>query len=406
MRFLLPLAWGWLGLAGPLWALVGAVALPRIYRRRGLDPRLAPHAGVLVGMAAGMPGLVLLALGTPPLDRRRFILLPALAAVAEIGIGLRLAVPDSICIADPGYTLNQLQNGLVLGAVFATVAVGLTLIYSVLGVVSFCHGQFVMLGGVAAYLLLSGPLAVNPVVAVPLVGILALAAGIVVEKALLGPLNRRTVERPDEYAILITFGFGIFLQYALLGLLGPTSGIRAPRYTDRPWFGLDSTSLQFAGLRIDTNLLIAGLIGLALFAALTWFLRSTWWGRALRAVAAHPQAATVAGIDSGRTFTLAFGMGSMLAGMAGAGLVPALTFPIPDIAGQMAIRSYVIVVLGGLGSVPGAFIGGLFIGAVEALGAGCFPDPSKGAIYQPAFGLLIFAAVLLLRPQGLFGRRR
>jgi branched-chain amino acid transport system permease protein len=77
---------------------------------------------------------------------------------------------------------------------------------------------------------------------------------------------------------------------------------------------------------------------------------------------------------------------------------------VPDVGGQAAIRSFVIIILGGMGSVPGAFLGGLIIGVVEALGAGCYPDPSKGAAYKTAFGLIIFIAMLLMRPKGLFGR--
>ena len=126
----------------------------------------------------------------------------------------------------------------------------------------------------------------------------------------------------------------------------------------------------------------------------------------LRAVSQNREAAGVAGINARQAFTLAFALGSALAGMAGATLVAVLNFPVPDIAGQAALRSYVIIVLGGLGSVAGAWLGGIFIGVVEALGAGCFPDPNRAAAYQLAFPLIIFALVLLIRPQGFFGRAR
>jgi branched-chain amino acid transport system permease protein len=115
------------------------------------------------------------------------------------------------------------------------------------------------------------------------------------------------------------------------------------------------------------------------------------------------QAAAVTGINPLRMNTLAFGIGCMLAGMSGAALIPVFTW-VPWVGMAASTRSYVIIVLGGLGSVPGALFGGLIIGLVEALGAGCYPDPSKGAAYRTAFGLLIFAVVLLVRPTGLFGR--
>jgi branched-chain amino acid transport system permease protein len=116
------------------------------------------------------------------------------------------------------------------------------------------------------------------------------------------------------------------------------------------------------------------------------------------------QAAAVVGIDPGAVFLWAFGIGTALASLAGAALVPAFNFQVPEMAAQTAIRSYVIVVLGGLGSLRGALLGALFLGVVEALTAGCYPDASKGATYQVTSGLLVFLVVLLVRPQGFFGR--
>ena len=135
-----------------------------------------------------------------------------------------------------------------------------------------------------------------------------------------------------------------------------------------------------------------------------WLLYRTWLGRSFRAVAMDRQAATVVGIDAGRVFVLAFAIGTMLAGLAGAALVPAFNFVVPDMAASTGIACYVIVVLGGLGSVPGALLGGLGLGLAQAAVAGCYPDPSKGATYQEAAGIVMFLLVLLFRPQGLFGR--
>ncbi|HZD71821.1 MAG TPA: branched-chain amino acid ABC transporter permease [Actinomycetes bacterium] len=396
----------WLALAGPIWGLAGSAALPRRYRRHGRDPRLARPAGALVGLSLGLPGVVALWWRLPRLRRWWSVAAPAAVLALELLAAFRLLAPDNSCVRSPGYVADQLGNGLLVGAVIATAAIGLTLIFSVLGVVSFTHGQLVMAGGVASYLLLGNLWHVQPLLAIPLVGVMGFAAGAIIDRMLLTPLHRGRVDRPDEYAILVTFGFGIFLQYALLGVLGPTSGLRTARYTDTSLLGLHPGASAFTvgPLRVDTNLLVAGIVGLVLCTLLAVFLRYTWLGRSLRAVSENPQAASVAGVNADRSFTLAFALGGMLAAMAGATLVPVLVFPVPDIAGQMSIRSFVVVVLGGLGSVPGAFLGGLFVGAVEALGAGCYPDPSKGAVYQSAFGLVIFALVLLARPQGFFGR--
>lgn len=377
--------------------------LPRRYRTRSLDPRLAALAGGLWGAALGVPALAYLYAFTPRLRRGPHAWAPAVLLAAELLTAFRLVYPTNICVTSPGYVANQVQTGLTVGAIYAAMAAGLTLIYSVQGIISFAHGQFVMFGGVLAYLLLAGGWHVNAVFAIPVIGLCSLVLGMLVERTLLTPLHKGRIERPGEYAILITFGLGMVLQYALVGALGNPTGIRAPRYTDRPLFGLDTSVIQLGALRIRTDYLIAGLIGLVLFAALTWFLHRTWVGKSFRAVAQNPGAAAVAGIDSGRAFTLAFGVGTMLAGMSGAALVPAMNFPVPDIASQAAIRSYVVIVLGGMGSVMGSLVGGLFLGVVEAMTAACFPDPSRGATYQVAAGLLLFAVILLVRPQGFFG---
>ena len=191
---------------------------------------------------------------------------------------------------------------------------------------------------------------------------------------------------------------------ALVGALGNPIAVRAARYTDRPLFGIDRAIFEFAGMRMRTDLLIAGAIGLMIFVALSCVLYRTWTGRSFRAVSMDRQAAAVVGIDPGAVFLWAFGIGTALASLAGAALVPAFNFQVPEMAAQTAIRSYVIVVLGGLGSLRGALLGALFLGVVEALTAGCYPDPSKGATYQVTSGLLVFLAVLLVRPQGFFGR--
>jgi branched-chain amino acid transport system permease protein len=382
---------------------VGAAHLPRRYRARRADPRLAGLAGGLWGAALGPAGLAWLHRRVPALRRGPHVVVPALVLGGELVWLFARGFPTDPCVRDGLYVLDQIHTGLTVGLVYATMAVGLTLIYSVQRIVSFTHGQFVMFGGVTAFLLLRDS-PVTPYAAIPVVAVVSLVVGVGVAAILLRPVQAGTVERPDEYAILMTFGFGLFLTYALVGTLGAPVAVRTPRYTDRPWFGLDTAVVQAGAFRIRTDLVIAGVIGVLSFAALGWVLYRTWLGRSFRAVSMDRTAAAVSGIDAGRVFVLAFGVGTMLAAISGAALVPAFNFQVPEMAAQTAIRSYVIVVLGGLGSVRGALLGGLFLGVVEALTAGCYPDPSKGATYQVASGLLVFLGVLLVRPQGFFGR--
>ena len=394
----------WMALAGPLWSTVGAILLPRRYRTRCADPRLAGVAAGLWGATLGPVGLVWLYRSVPSLRRGVHVGVPAIVLLGELLALFALTNPSSTCVTDGAYLADQVQNGLTVGLVYGAMAAGLTLIYSVQRIISFSHGQFVMLGGVSAFLILQ-QLSVNPVAVIPIVAVITLLLGMLVAATLLRPIQTGRAERPDEYAILMTFGLGVFMTYALVGILGSPVGVRAPRYTDRPLLGLDASIVELGAIRLRVDLLIAGGIGLAVFVGLIWVLYRTWLGRSLRAVSMDRQAAAVVGIDSGRVFILAFGLGCMLAGIAGAALVPALNFQVPDMAAQTAIRSYVIVVLGGLGSVPGALVGALFLGVTESLTAACYPDPTKGATYQVAAGLVIFLAVLLLRPQGFFGRR-
>lgn len=394
----------WLVLAGPLWAIFGSRVVSRRYRTRGLDPRRTRVAGALAGAAFGPIGVGWLYTSTPDLSGRRYLLVPSVAVTGTLWLLFRVNFPENACNTSLAYVTNQVQNGLSLGLVYAAMAVGLTLIFSVLNIISFAHGQFFMLGGVIGYFLATQVWGLNAVVGIPLAGAACLALGMVFERTMLAPMHGGRIERAGEYGILTTFGFGLFLQFALVAFLGSPTGVRAPRYTDRPILGIDVAAFDLGPLRIRTDLLIAGLLGALMILALAWFLQRTWTGKSFRAISQDRDAASVVGIDSGHTSTLAFGTGTMLAGLAGAALIPALNFPVPQIAGRVLILSFIIIVLGGLGSVLGAALGGLFVGVTEALGAGCFPDPTRASSYQLAFPLILFALMLLARPQGFFGR--
>ena len=221
-------------------------------------------------------------------------------------------------------------------------------------------------------------------------------------------MHEGLIERVSEYAILITFGFGFVIEYTTLAVAGPFPQ-RTDRFIDIRRFTLQRTQITddfaFGPINIIGDRAFAMVVGIILIFALLYFLQRTWTGRALRATSQDRQAAAVTGINPTNMNTLSFGMGSMLAAMSGAALIPIFAW-VPWVGAEMVGRSYVIVVLGGLGSVPGALVGGIVVGIVEALGAGCHPDPSRGAAYKEAFALVIFALVLLLKPTGLFGREQ
>ena len=390
----------WLLLAGPVWAAIGAWGLPRVYRRKGLDDSPARIVGGLGGLTLGPLLLAPLWYFTPELDRWYWAGGPGVLAAVELYSLFAITQPDNLCITNASYVANQTTNGLVIGSIYALMAVGLTLIYSVQGVISFAHGQFYMLGGYVSYylLLLFGEkfaVELNPIIGVPVAGLVTMFIGFAFERLFLRPMHLGRVERTGEYAILITFGFGFFLQYTTLAIVGP--------FSQKTGTYLKAGSVRLGTLTLIPNRLVAAAVGMVLIGLLLYFINRTWTGKALRAVSMDKQAAAVTGINPLVMNTLAFGIGTMLAGMSGAALIPVFTW-VPWVGAAASTRSYVIIVLGGLGSIPGALAGGLVIGLVEALGAGCYPDPSKGAAYKTAFGLIIFALMLLMRPRGLFGR--
>ncbi len=301
------------------------------------------------------------------------------------------------CVQSLPYVSGLLVNGLIIGAIYALMGLGLTLIFSVLGIVSFAHGEHYMIGGFVAYFLLTTLEGLHPIVAVLLAGVATFVIGSIFERLFLRPMHLGKVERPGEYAILVTFGFAFFLQYLTLAIIGPFP-FKAQRFFDvrfEPLFGV---------ITLYSTRVIAAAIAVVLIGIVLWFVQRTWTGRALRAVSQDRNAAAVAGINPQTMNNLAFGLGTMLAGMSGATLVQVFSWTF-DVGIPASAKSFVIIVLGGMGSIPGAMLGGLIVGVVESLGTGCFPDPNRGLAYQNAFGVLILAVVLLLRPQGLFGRK-
>lgn len=413
----------WLLLAGPLWAIIGGIVIPRRYREAGLSDAGIRPVSIIGGFAAGILVIPYLWIRQPDMSDSRLSLWMTLLGVLELYLIFALSYPQNPCVALPAaptYVSQQVANGLTIGVIYAIIAVGLTLIYSIQGIVNFAHGQFYMIGGYFSYyflqygnelLLMSGMVGeefvLNPLWGIPVAGVLTMIVGGLFEILFLRPMHRGNIERAEEYAILVTFGFGFFLEYTTLALVGPFSQ-RVDRFSEvrRISFGeiaLDGESV-FGPISLLADRGIAMLIGLVLIGALLWFLQRTWFGRGLRAVSQDKEAAAVTGVNPLRMNTAAFAIGSLLAGMSGAVLIPIFAW-VPWIGAETAVRAYVVVVLGGLGSVPGALIGGVIVGVVEAVGSGCYPDPSRGAAYKEAFALAIFALLLLLRPQGLFGRK-
>ncbi len=283
--------------------------------------------------------------------------------------------------------LQQIVNGVTIGAVYALIAVGLTLVFGILDVINFAHGEFYMLGAFLTYSL-TVRLGVEYFLALALTIVGGALAGLIAERLTVRPLQGRHMFT----VVLSTLGLSIFLQNGALLTWGPD-----PREIELAWGG---RPIVIGGVVI-TMLRVAVIVTSALLiAALTWFIRRTIWGMAMRAVAKNRDAAALMGVPVRRVFALTFAVGTAMAGVAG-GLLGAM-FTIEPTMGEWAVvKAFCVVIMGGMGNVPGAVLGGLILGVAENLGAGFLPG---GSSYKDGIGYAILIAVLLLRPQGLFGR--
>lgn len=404
---------GWALLWISFWGALGGVVTPRIYARRDREISQASFGGAVIGAALGPLSLVPLWIVTPRITNR----LIAIATALVVGIfaaAFALADPDNLCVVNGSFVISQLANGVVIGIIYGLMALGLTLIFSILGVVSFAHGEFYMIGGMVTYFMTSKWLpGGSPLVAILASCAVTFAIGFIFERIFLRPMGSGQIERPNEYAILVTFGLAFFLQYFTQALTSAVP-VKAQRFFPfaRAEIPTDSGALLktspgnitiLDAVSIPNPRFTAAILALLMLGALMWFLYRTWTGRALRAVSQDRQAAAVTGINPDNMNTLAFSTGAMLAGLSGASLVQVFSW-LPQVGIPAAARSFVIIVLGGMGSLPGAFLGGLIVGLVEAAGTGCIPDATRAAAYIPAYGMVILTLVLLLKPTGLFGR--
>jgi branched-chain amino acid transport system permease protein len=284
--------------------------------------------------------------------------------------------------------LQQVVNGVTIGVVYALIAVGLTLVFGILDVINFAHGEFYMLGAFLTYSLVIG-LGLDYFVALAIALAGAAVAGLLAERLTVRPLQGRHMFT----VVLSTLGLSIFLQNGALLLWGPD-----PREIDLGWGG---QPLVAGGLVITRLRLTVLATGVALIAALTWFIRRARWGMAMRAVARNRDAAALMGIPVQRVYAFTFAVGTGLAGVAG-GLLGAM-FTIEPTMGEWAVvKAFCVVIMGGMGNVPGAILGGVILGVAENVGAGFLPG---GSSYKDGIGYAILILVLLCRPQGLFGRR-
>jgi branched-chain amino acid transport system permease protein len=282
--------------------------------------------------------------------------------------------------------IQQIINGLVIGATYSLMAVGLTMIFGMMDVINFAHGELYMLGGVFAYFLIV-PLGLNYFVSICLAVLLVMLIGLAFDQLVL----RKLRGEPILITILVTIGLSIFLQNVVLLFWGPSpQRIQSPFSTAPIVLG----SVVFTRMEIFMACVTCGVIF-----ALQAFIKWTSLGRKMRAAFQDPDAARIVGIDINQIYAINFALGSGLAGLAGS-MLGTLFIVYPNM-GQIAImKAFLIVIMGGMGNFLGAIFGGLLLGVVESMAAGFL---SSG--YKDLFGLLIVMVLLIFRPYGLFGRK-
>jgi branched-chain amino acid transport system permease protein len=280
--------------------------------------------------------------------------------------------------------MNFLVYGLVTGSMYAAVALGLTLTYGILGILNFAHGEMLMVGAYLAYVLTSWGRVHFLIAAVA--G--ALAVGF------LGWIIERTTFRFARHehlnGLVVSLGLVAILQNVALAIWG-ADPISIPPPFPR--------TLEFAGIRIGEQRLLTFGLTIGLIVLLSLFLKKTRLGKGIRATAQNPEVAASLGVRTERIVVITFSISTALAGLVGA-LVGAIYTITPFMGGFLAMKGFVVIILGGLGSVGGSIVAGLMLGVVESFGGGMV-----SSIFKDGFGFVALILILIFRPWGLFGQR-
>jgi branched-chain amino acid transport system permease protein len=283
--------------------------------------------------------------------------------------------------------VQALISGILIGGVYALIGIGLTIIFGVMRVINFAHGELLMVGMYATYFLFT-LLHVDPFLSIVITIPLMFLFGAFLQKVF---INRVLGALPQNQ-ILLTIGLGLIMSNSVMLAFTSDYKILTTRYS--------SSSMKVAGISISTPLLISFAITAAITAGLYWFLLKTDTGQAIRATAQDREAARLMGINVGRMSIIAFGLGSALAGTAGA-LISPTYYIFPQVGSVFTLKAFVITVLGGMGSVIGATMGGVLIGMAESIGGVYF-----GSGWKDVVVFVLFLLVLLFKPAGLLGKSR
>ena len=285
------------------------------------------------------------------------------------------------------HLLQVLLSGLMIGGIYALISMGLTIIFGVVRIINFAHGEFLMLAMYLVYWLnnLAG---VDPYVSIIVTVPVFFLMGVLTQRIIIQPIQ----EAPATTKIFSTLGLGlIFANFALMVWKADFRAVK---------ISYSTSVINIGGLSLSLSRFVAFCAALLVAILIFQFLNKTDIGKQIRAVSQHRQAALLMGIDVKKIYMLAFGIGTALVGLAGSLLMP-MYYVFPSIGALFSLVAFVVVVLGGLGNMYGAFVGGLIIGLIEALAGAYVGSDLKEVVY-----FVIFILMLLLKPSGLFSLGR
>jgi branched-chain amino acid transport system permease protein len=283
--------------------------------------------------------------------------------------------------------MQSILSGILIGGIYALIGIGLTLIFGVMRIINFAQGELVMVGMYVTFFLFQ-LWGVDPFLSIVLTMPALFLLGAVLQSALIN----RVLDALPQNQILLTIGIGLVLSNTAMLLFTSDYRILSTSYS--------SSSVALGGIHLSSPLLYCFAITVIITAALYWFLMRTDTGCAIRATAQDRDAAQLMGVDVRKMSILAFGLGAALAGAAGA-LVSPTYYIYPQVGGAFTLKAFVVVVLGGMGSVVGATLGGVIIGTVESVAASYLSAGNKEIVVYAMFLL-----VLLFKPAGLLGKSR
>lgn len=298
--------------------------------------------------------------------------------------------------------LQQLINGLVLGSIYALVALGYTMVYGILGLINFAHGDICMVGALTA-LAVAQALAASGM-PVPLIMVLATGGAVAVCVAL-GVTVERVAYRPLRHAprlapLITAIGVSILIQYSA-ALVWGKQYIAMPEIV-RP------TAVAVGGAQITDLQAFIFVLACGLMAGLLWFIKASRMGRAMRATEQNAEVAGLMGVNIDRIISFTFLLGSAIGAIAGVMVVLYYGLGHYFMGFMLGLKAFTAAVLGGIGNVAGAMVGGLLLGIIESLASGYIGDLTGGVLgsnYRDIFAFLVLVMVLVLRPSGLMGQR-